>query len=107
MTKKIFCQISEMGRVIVFNQDFAKPIQVQIKQLESISTTTSEDISKEDIRKIALSYYQKHYKRGMILGIESYHTEPTLAQVEEALSFRINSVANYWFEIFLKNQDTI
>ena len=42
----------------------------------------------------------------MILGIESYHTEPTLAQVEEALSFRINSVANYWFEIF-KNQDTI
>ena len=52
-----------MGRVIVFNQDFAKPIQVQIKQLESINTTTSEDISKEDIRKNCIILLSKHYKR--------------------------------------------
>lgn len=98
--QKRFLSNLEMGRVIVFNQDFAKPIQVQIRQLESVSTTTSEDISKEDIRNIALSYYQKHYKRGMILGIESLVTVPTLEQIEEALSFRINSIANHWFKIF-------
>lgn len=98
--QKRFLSNLEMGRVIIFNQDFAKPIQVQIKQLESVSTTTSEDISKEDIRKIVLSYYQKHYKRGMILGIESHDKIPTLEQVEEALSFKINGVANHWFKIF-------
>lgn len=94
--QKRFLSNLETGRVIISNQNFAKPIQVQIKPLDSVSTTTSQIIENEDIRKIALAYYQKHYKKGMISGIESYEAPPTLEQIEEALSPKISGLANCW-----------
>lgn len=104
--QKRFLSNLETGRVIISNQNFAKPIQAQIEPLDSVSTTTSQIIENEDIRKIALAYYQKHYKKGMIPGIESYETTPTLEQIEEALSSKISGLANC-FEKLFKNSEFI
>lgn len=94
--QKRFLSNLEAGRAIISNQNFAKPIQVQIEQLHSVSTTTSKIVEDLDIRKIALTYYQQNYKRGMILGIESYETTPTIEQIEEALSIKMIGFANCW-----------
>jgi len=83
--QKAFLSNLEVGRAIISNQDFAKPIQVQIKELDNVSTTASKLVDEEDIRNLSLVYYQKHYKRGVIQGLEIYDNEPTFEQIEAFL----------------------
>ena len=83
--QKAFLSNLEVGRSIISNQDFAKPLQVQIRELDNVSTTTSKLIEEEDIRNLSLAYYQKHYKRGVIQGLEIYDNEPTFEQIEAFL----------------------
>jgi len=83
--QKAFLSNLEVGRAIISNQDFAKPLQVQIRELDNVSTTTSKLIEEEDIRNLSLAYYQKHYKRGVIQGLEIYDNEPTFEQIEAFL----------------------
>ncbi|MCK5855237.1 MAG: ATP-binding protein [Sulfurovaceae bacterium] len=94
--QKDFLSNLEVGRAIVSSQDFAKPIQVQIKELASISTTTSQIIDKKDIRTLCLKYYQKSYKRGVIQGLEAYETEPSIEQIEECLSMKLSGLIKAW-----------
>ena len=94
--QKEFLSNLEVGRAIVSNEDFAKPIQVQIKELEDVSTTKSELVEEEDIRKIALSYYQKNYKRGIIQGLEVLEEEPSFNEIEEFLSSKIGTIVKRW-----------
>ena len=94
--QKEFLSNLEAGRAIVSSQDFAKPLQVQIKELEDISTTTSTLVEPSDIRKIALKYYQKKYRRGIIQGLELFETEPSLSTVEEFLGRKINIIEEAW-----------
>jgi hypothetical protein len=94
--QKAFLSNLEVGRAIVSNQDFAKPIQVQIKQLNNVSTTESALIEDSKIRELALTYYQKNYKSGIIQGLEVYNTEPTLEQVEELLSMNVKGLLQCW-----------
>ena len=94
--QKEFLSNLEVGRAIISNQDFAKPIQVQIKELEDISTTSSELVDEKDIRKIALTYYQKNYKRGIVQGLEVLESEPSLDDVEEFLGSKINTIVKTW-----------
>ena len=49
--QKNFLSNLETGRVIISNQSFAKPIQVQIKALEDVSTTSSNIVDENIIRK--------------------------------------------------------
>jgi len=91
--QKAFLSNLEVGRAIISNQDFAKPLQVQIRELEDISTTSSQLVEEEDIRNLSLAYYQKHYKRGVIQGLEIYDTEPTFEQIE---SFLKNELSKGW-----------
>ena len=88
-----------MGRAIVSSQDFAKPIQVQIKELESISTTTSRIVDKKDIRTLCLKYYQQSYKRGVIPGLEACNTRPDIYQVEEYLSIKLTGFVKAWVQL--------
>ena len=94
--QKAFLSNLETGRAIISNQDFAKPLQVQIRELENISTTSSQLVEEEDIRNLSLAYYQKHYKRGVIQGLEIYDTEPTFEQIE---SFLKNELAKGWEQL--------
>ncbi|MGL4876085.1 MAG: ATP-binding protein [Clostridium sp.] len=75
----------EVGRAIVFSQGFGKAIQVQVKQ---VTNTTSRDIiSEEVIRENILDFYRKHYKTGVLEGLEYLDEEPTLERVNEHLRF--------------------
>jgi len=94
--QKEFLSNLEVGRAIISNQDFAKPIQVQIKELENISTTASALVDEKELRKIALTYYQKNYKRGVIQGIETLETEPSLDMIEAFLGAKINGMVKAW-----------
>ena len=97
--QKEFLSNLEVGRAIISNQDFAKPIQVQIKELEEISTTSSALVDEKEIREIALTYYQKNYKRGIIQGLEVLEQEPSFEEIEEFLSSKINAIVKEWQEL--------
>jgi len=97
--QKEFLSSLETGRVIISNQDFVKPIQVQIKQLENISTTTSEVIDEKTIRENALLYYLKNSKKGMILGLELYQENPTLKDIDTLLKYNLEALSNGWEKI--------
>ena len=98
--QKEFLSNLEVGRAIISNQDFAKPIQVQIKELEDTSTTKSDLVDEQDIRNLALAYYQKRYKRGIIQGLEIFEQEPTFQEIEELLSFKISGLLKAWEDSF-------
>ncbi len=91
--QKAFLSNLEVGRAIISNQDFAKPLQVQIRELENVSTTDSKLVDEEEIRNLSLAYYQKHYKRGVIQGLEIYDNEPTFKQIE---AFLKNELVKGW-----------
>jgi len=97
--QKEFLSNLEVGRAIISNQDFAKPIQVQIKELEDISTTSSALVDEKEIRDIALTYYQKNYKRGIIQGLEVLEQEPSFEEIEEFLGSKINAIVKEWQEL--------
>ena len=59
--QKEFLSNLETGRAIVFSQGFSKSIQVQIKPLEDLSTTSSEIISIEDMRKKCIESYPNNF----------------------------------------------
>jgi len=94
--QKEFLSNLEVGRAIVSSQDFAKPLQVQVEELVSISTTLSKIIDKKDIRILCLQYYQQNYKKGVIPGLETYKTTPTIEQIEEYLSPMIMRLISLW-----------
>lgn len=98
--QKQFLSSLEIGRVIVSNQDFTKPIQVQIKQLEDISTTGEDEIDESVLRKICLKYYQENYKRGIIQGLELFETEPSLEDIEKYLKLNFKSFFEKWEILF-------
>ena len=98
--QKEFLSNLEVGRAIISNQDFAKPIQVQIKELEDTSTTKSDLIDEQEIRNLALAYYQKRYKRGIIQGLDIFEQEPTFQEIEELLSFKISGLLKAWEDSF-------
>jgi len=100
--QKRFLSNLEPGRAIVSNQNFAKPIQVQIKELDNMSTTSSKIVEDKHIRNIALEYYCEHYKRGMILGLELNDTKPSIEEIEEFLGLRLEGLTKEW-EIFIKS----
>ncbi len=99
--QKEFLSSLEVGRAILFNQNLSKPIQVQIKELDGISTTKAKPIDEKEIRDIALSYYQVNYKRGIIQGIECYKNTPSIKEIEEFLSLKFNGLVQGW-ESFCK-----
>ncbi len=94
--QKEFLSNLEVGRAIISNQDFAKPLQVQIKELNNISTTQSELVEEGEIRALALGYYQQYYKRGVIQGLEIYKQKPSFDEIEELLSVKINGLVYSW-----------
>jgi hypothetical protein len=98
--QKEFLSSLETGRVIVSNQDFVKPIQVQIKQLENVSTTEDDEIDESILREIALKYYQTNYKRGIIQGLELKEKMPTLEEIESYLSINLKGLTEGWSELF-------
>ncbi|MDQ7001778.1 MAG: ATP-binding protein, partial [Ghiorsea sp.] len=98
--QKDFLSNLEVGRAIVSNQDFAKPLQVQIKELEDISTTTSAMVDEQAVRSIVLTYYAQHYRRGVIPGLEVVEETPSPEVVEEFLSGKYANLARLWEEVF-------
>ncbi|CAA6814439.1 MAG: Bipolar DNA helicase HerA [uncultured Thiotrichaceae bacterium] len=97
--QKKFLSNLEVGRAIVSSQNLEKPLQVQVMQLERMSTTESAIIDKAQIRTLCLSFYQKHYKKGLIKGLEHYSNQPSLAQIEEYLGSTMNGLAREWLQL--------
>lgn len=102
--QKVFLSSLEVGRAIISNQDFSKPVQVQIRELEDVSTTISALIDEEDIRKQCLRFYQKNYKRGVIQGLEIYEEEPTLQEMEKFLTLKMNGLVDGWSKLCAKGK---
>jgi len=99
--QKDFLSNLDVGRAIVSNQDFAKPMQVQIKELEDMSTTTSQTVDEKHVRKIILTYYAQHYQRGVICGLELLAQPPTLDDVEAYLGGGNAIFAHLWKKVFV------
>ena len=103
--QKNFLSNLETGRVIISNQSFAKPIQVQIKALEDVSTTSSNIVDENIIRKKVLEYYQKTYKRGVVLGIENSTSMPSIEQIEDALKNNLNGLSAIWQSLLKEKKE--
>jgi len=101
--QKEFLSNLDVGRAIVSNQDFAKPLQVQIQQLEDISTTTSAIVDEQAVRAIVLTYYAQHYRRGVIPGLQVFEETPSHEQIEAALSGRYAVLTKLWQEVFKRH----
>ena len=65
--QKEFLSKLEVGRAIVFNQKFYNAIQVQIKELENISTTLSEEVGVEKLREKWLEFYKEENRLNFTL----------------------------------------
>ena len=91
--QKDFLSNLEVGRVILSTTGINKPLQVQIKEL--VSTTNEEDVSPDEIREIALAYYAKNYKRGLIQGLEFWKEQPSNKDVDQFLK---GSLAECWLK---------
>lgn len=91
--QKDFLSNLEPGRVILSTTGINKPLQVQIEEL--ISTTTEEDVSPADIRKIALNYYAENYKKGLIQGLELCTEKPSNEVVHQFLQ---GNLVEYWLK---------
>jgi len=104
--QKEFLSSLDVGRVIVSSQDFPRPIQVQIKELEDISTTEHKPIKAEKIRQTALEYYQQHYKTGIVFGLEAYSSPPELVVVEKHLMLPFKELEKQWQTLCKKGNTT-
>jgi len=97
--QKTFLSNLEVGRAIVSSQDFAKPIQVQVRQLEDISTTESALVEETVIRDLCLTFYQQDYAMGVIKGLHLFDKQPSLAQMECYLSIEMRQLIKGWADI--------
>jgi len=94
--QKDFLSNLEVGRVILSSQELIRPIQVQIKELEDISTTGRKAVNEKNIRQTVLQYYQEHYKRGIVFGLNHFGGLPSLNDVEVYLTLPINKLEREW-----------
>ncbi len=98
--QKEFLSNLEVGRAIVSSQHLNKAIQVQVKELDELSTTDLEIIEVSQLRKLSLVYYQKEYKRGVLLGLEQWKSKPSVKDVENFLQFSTsNELIDGWCSI--------
>jgi len=78
--QKNFLSNLSVGRAILNSEGFAKPVQVQIEEDKSLSTTMNKPLSLDAIRNTALNYYANTYKRGVVKGV-SYLKEKPASEV--------------------------
>ena len=98
--QKEFLSNLEVGRAIVSSQHLNKAIQVQVKELDELSTTDLEIIEISQLRKLALSYYQQEYERGVLPGLELWNRKPSLEDVEKFLQLASsNELIDGWCSI--------
>ncbi|RZP75561.1 DUF87 domain-containing protein [Vibrio vulnificus] len=98
--QKDFLSNLEPGRVILSSSGMSKPLQVQIKEL--VSTTNERDVSPKEISELALSYYAKNFKSGLIQGLELLDEQPSIEDVEQFLH---GEVAQAWYDTIGKEKD--
>lgn len=101
--QKDFLSYLDTGRAIVTSQNFSKPVQIQIKPLEGISTTETQDIPNKVLRNIILKYYKETYKKGVIFGLNSFEEPPTLENIEIYLEISTElELLKLWKNYFLR-----
>lgn len=94
--QKEFLSNLETGRAIASNPNFIKPIQVQIAQLENVSTTKSAVIDSHILRDNILAYYKQNYKKGVVPSIEKAKINPDINLIEEALQYDFYALELEW-----------
>ena len=105
--QKEFLSNLETGRAVVSNPNFMKPIQVQIAQLENVSTTKSAVIDSQILRDNILAYYKQNYKKGVILSIEKAKIGPDINLVEEALQYDFYALEVEWLKQVKDNEKIV
>ena len=86
-TQKAFLSNLVTGRAVVFSQDWTKAVQVQVDKLAD--TTGYQEIQPKAIHDIAVGYYQRHYRKGILPGLEQL-PEVTKTDVEHYLELMKN-----------------
>ena len=107
--QKNFLSYLEPGRVIVITQGLSKPMQVQVRPLDNLSTTDLELIPPDDLQKNVLLYYAESYRRGIIRGLEYlYQQTPDVDEVKQYLDFvRSSPILTEWVNICDNPSDEI
>ena len=67
-----------------------------------MSTTNEKDVSPSNIRQLALAYYAKNYKSGLIQGLELLDEQPSRGDVRKFLH---GEIAEAWYETLGKEKD--
>ena len=105
--QKEFLSNLETGRAIASNPNFIKPIQVQIAQLENVSTTKSAVIDAKILRDNILDYYRQNYKKGIILPVEIKNNVPNVKDLEEALQYDFYALEVEWLKRVKDNEKIV
>lgn len=85
--QKAFLSNLVTGRAVVFSQDWTKAVQVQVDKMAD--TTGYQEIQPKAIHDIAVGYYQRHYRKGILPGLEQL-SEVTKTDVEHYLELMKN-----------------
>lgn len=88
--QKSFLSNLEVGRTIVFNGDWPKAVQVQIKQSTNTSGQAKIEITEQLLKERNLRFYQDRYQSGVIEGAATLGRKPSFAELEMlmAMSYR-------------------
>lgn len=78
-SQKSFLSNLSVGRAVTFSQGWSKSIQVQIKRLVD---TSNDSINPATLRKRAMNFYAKEFKRGMMPELACLEKEPSPEKTE-------------------------
>lgn len=122
--QKEFLSKLDVGKAIMFNQSYYNSIQLQISQLENISTTGVDEVSEEFLRNRWLQFYKEDnqidleineidelLKSNFINVFEKLKNDPSEENKEEIhfvlqnLTIDINILSKFVVDRFYKNKD--
>jgi hypothetical protein len=80
--QKSFLSNLDIGRAVVFNGDWPKAVQVQIKFATDTSGRAKTEITDQLLKEKNLKFYLDRYKSGVIEGSADLGRQPTLEEME-------------------------
>jgi len=83
----------EVGRAIVFNGNWPKAVQVQIKQTTDTSNTSKKikPVTDEDLEKDNLEFYISRWNKGIVDNFNLFGHKPTQDEMKKLLRLRSDS----------------
>lgn len=100
--QKAFLSNLQQGRAVVFSSGWAKAVQVMIEK--KVATEGYKEIDPEKLNEWAVDYYVKHYKNGVLRGLEHSTGKVGTTEVRAYLSLMLDDESLELFKILYSSK---